>query len=95
MQVFVIHLAIWEEVYTLKEKAVMEWEDQIMITVLEHIIHSEEVKPVANQDTALIDDCIREIAELKGVKSDFSYEEITEIITKLIDTVNGTASEER
>ena len=77
----------------MKEKAVMEWEDQIMITVLEHIIHSEEAKSVANQDTDLIDDCIREIAELKGVKSDFLYEEITEIITKLIDTVNGTTSE--
>ena len=76
----------------MKEKAVMEWEDQIMITVLEHIIHSEEVKPVANQDTTLIDDCIREIAEIKGVKSEFSYEEITEIITKLIDIVNGTTT---
>lgn len=79
----------------MKEKAYMDFEDQIMITVLEHIIRAEEAKPEGKQDTDLIDGCILEIAELKGVKSEFSYEEITEIITKLIDTVNGTASEER
>ena len=79
----------------MKGKAAMKCEDQIMITVLEHIIHTEEAKPVANQDTDLIDNCIREIAEIKGVKSEFTYEEITEIIAKLVDTVNGTTSEKK
>ena len=77
----------------MKEKTSMEFEDQIMITVLEHVIRTEESKPLANQDTDLIDDCIREIAEINGVKSDFSYEEITEIITKLINVINSTNSE--
>lgn len=77
----------------MKEKSSMEFENQIMITILEHIIRTEEAKPVTNRDTDLIDDCICEIAELKSVKSDFSYEEITEIITKLINVINSTNSE--
>ena len=77
----------------MKEKAFMGFEDQIMITMLEYIIHTEEAKPGEKQDTDLIDNCIREIAQLICVKSEFSNEEITEIITKLIDTVNDTTSE--
>lgn len=76
----------------MKEKVIMECEDQIMITVLEHIIHTEEAKPTTKQNTDLIDDCIQEIAEIKGVRSSFSDKEITEIITKLINTINSTNS---
>ena len=55
-----------------------------MIAELEQIIQTEEAKPEAERDADLIDDCIREIAELKGVKADFSDEEIKKITDKLI-----------
>jgi hypothetical protein len=55
-----------------------------MIAELEQIIHTEEAKPEAERDADLIDDCIREIAELKGVKADFSEEEINRITDKLV-----------
>ena len=59
-------------------------EDRSMIAELEQIIQAEEAKPVAERDVDLIDDCIREIAELKGVKADFSDEEIDQIMDKLV-----------
>jgi len=59
-------------------------EDRSMIAELEQIIQAEEAKPVAERDVDLIDDCIREIAELKGVKADFSDEEVAKITDKLI-----------
>jgi len=55
-----------------------------MITELEQIIQTEEAKPEAERDVDLIDDCIREIAKLKGVRADFSDEEIKEITDKLV-----------
>jgi hypothetical protein len=55
-----------------------------MITELEQIIQTEEAKPEAERDVDLIDECIREIAELKGVKADFSDEEIDKITDKLV-----------
>jgi len=55
-----------------------------MITELEQIIQTEEAKPEAERDENLIDDCIHEIAELKGVKADFSDEEVAEITDKLV-----------
>ena len=45
-------------------------EDRSMITELEQIIQTEEAKPEAERDADLIDDCIREIAELKGVRAE-------------------------
>ena len=59
-------------------------EDRSMIAELEQIIQAEEDKPVAERDADLIDECIREIAELKGVRSDFSDEEIGKITDKLV-----------
>jgi len=59
-------------------------EDRSMITELEQIIQTEEAKPEAERDENLIDDCIHEIAELKGVKADFSDEEIDRITDKLV-----------
>jgi hypothetical protein len=55
-----------------------------MIAELEQIIQTEEAKPEAERDENLIDDCIREIAELKGVKAEYSDEEVKEITDKLI-----------
>ena len=59
-------------------------EDRSMIAELEQIIQAEEAKPVAERDVDLIDDCIREIAELKGVRADFSNEEVAKITDKLV-----------
>ena len=59
-------------------------EDGSMIAELEQIIQNEEAKPEAERDTDLIDDCIREIAELKGVKADYSDEEIDRITDNLV-----------
>ena len=61
-------------------------EDKSMIAELERVIREEEAKPLSERDTDLIDECIREIAELKGVKAEFSDEEITAITGGLIDT---------
>ena len=55
-----------------------------MIAELERIIREEEAKPESERDADLIDDCIREIAELKGVKAEFSAEEVAEITDNLI-----------
>jgi len=55
-----------------------------MITELEQIIQTEEAKPEAERDENLIDDCIHEIAELKGVKAEYSDEEVKEITDELI-----------
>jgi len=59
-------------------------EDRSMIAELEQIIQTEEAKPEAERDVDLIDECIREIAELKGVRADFSDEEINRITDKLV-----------
>ena len=55
-----------------------------MIAELEQIIQTEEAKPEAERDADLIDECIREIAELKGVKAEYSDEEIDRITDKLV-----------
>jgi uncharacterized protein YejL (UPF0352 family) len=55
-----------------------------MIAELEQIIQAEEAKPVAERDVDLIDDCIHEIAELKGVRSEYSDKEIDRITDKLV-----------
>ena len=59
-------------------------EDRSMIPELEQIIQTEEAKPEAERDADLIDDCIHEIAELKGVKAEYSDEEIDMITDKLV-----------
>ncbi len=59
-------------------------EDRSMIAELKQIIQTEEAKPEAERDADLIDECIREIAELKGVKADFSEEEIDKVTDKLV-----------
>ena len=59
-------------------------EDRSMIAELEQIIQAEEAKPEAERDADLIDDCIREIAELKSVRSDYSDEEIDRITDNLV-----------
>ena len=70
-------------------------ENMSMIAELERIIRTEEAKPETERDTDLIDDCIREIAELKGVKADFSDEEVEEITDKLIKTANKEKKRKR
>ncbi len=56
-----------------------------MIAELERVIRDEEAKPLSERDTDLIDECVREIAELKGVRAEFSDEEVTAITGGLID----------
>ena len=70
-------------------------EDRIMIAELERIIQAEEAKPEAERDLALIDDCIKEIAEIKGVKAEFSEEEVAQITDKLIQTAEKTKKRKR
>ena len=70
-------------------------EDRIMIAELERIIRAEEAKPEAERDLALIDDCIKEIAEIKGVKAEFSEEEVAQITDKLIQTAEKTKKRKR
>ena len=70
-------------------------ENMSMIAELERIIRTEEAKPETERDMDLIDDCIREIAELKGVKADFSDEEVEEITDKLIKTANKEKKRKR
>jgi hypothetical protein len=55
-----------------------------MIAELEQIIQAEEAKPVAERDVDLIDDCIREIAELKSVRAEYTDEEIDKIMDRLV-----------
>ena len=59
-------------------------EDEIMIAELERIIRAEKAKPDGERDAQLIDDCIKEMAEIKGVRAEYSQEEVAEITEKLI-----------
>lgn len=70
-------------------------EDRSMIAELEQIIQAEEAKPEAERNADLIDECIREIAELKGVKADFSDEEVKEITDKLIKKIDREKRKKR
>ena len=70
-------------------------EDRVMIAELERIIRAEEAKPEAERDHALIDDCIKEIADIKGVKAEFSEKEVAEITDKLIQTAEKTKKRKR
>jgi len=70
-------------------------EDRVMIAELERIIRAEEAKPEAERDHALIDDCIKEIAEIKGVKAEFSEEEVAQITDKLIQKAEKTKKRKR
>jgi len=70
-------------------------EDRVMIAELERIIRAEEAKPEAERDHALIDDCIKEIAEIKCVKAEFSEEEVAQITDKLIQTAEKTKKRKR
>ena len=51
------------------------------------ILKTEQEKPDGARDEALIDDCIRQIAEIKGVRSSFSPEEVRERIADAQNTV--------
>ncbi len=53
------------------------------IRELRLLIRMEEEKPEAERDEALINECIREIANLKGVRSSHSQEEVDAIIAEL------------
>jgi hypothetical protein len=66
-----------------------------MIAELEQIIQTEEAKPEAERDVGLIDDCIHEIAELKGVRADYSDEEVKEITDKLIKKIDREKRKKR
>jgi len=70
-------------------------EERLMIAELERIIRAEEAKPEAERDHTLIDDCIKEIAEIKGVKAEFSEEEVAKITEKLIQTAEKTKKRKR
>ena len=69
-------------------------EERIMIAELERIIQAEEAKPEAERDQNLIDDCVKEIAEIKGVKAEFSEEEVAQITDSLIRTAEKCISAE-
>ena len=58
-------------------------EKELTIRELSLLIRIEEEKPEAERNEDLIDECIREIADLKGVRSSFSQEEVSEIITEI------------
>ncbi len=70
-------------------------EERIMIAELERIIQAEEAKPEAERDQNLIDDCVKEIAEIKGVKAEFSEEEVAQITDSLIRTAEKTKKRKR
>ena len=70
-------------------------EDRSMIAELEQIIQTEEAKPEAERDVDLIDDCIREIAELKGVRADYSNEEIDRITDKFVNAAEKKKKRKR
>ena len=53
------------------------------IRELRLLIRMEEEKPEAERDEALINECIREIANLKGVRSSHSQEEVDAVIADL------------
>jgi hypothetical protein len=66
-----------------------------MITELEQIIQTEEAKPEAERDVDLIDDCIREIAKLKGVRAEYSDEEIDRITDNLVKATEREKKQKR
>ncbi len=70
-------------------------EDRVMIAELERIIQAEEAKPKAERDQNLIDDCVKEIAEIKGVKAEFSEEEVAQITDSLIRTAEKAKTRKR
>ena len=70
-------------------------EDRSMIAELEQIIQAEEAKPEAERDVDLIDDCIREIAELKGVKAEYTDEEINRITDNLVKAMEREKKRKR
>ena len=55
-----------------------------MLAELERIIRAEKAKPDGERDEQLIDDCIREMAEIKGIRAEYSEEEIAAITGQLI-----------
>ena len=57
--------------------------DELMIRKLQLLIQIEEKKPENERDNALIDECIEEIAKLKGVRSSYSKEEVDAIVAEL------------
>ena len=61
-------------------------ENRGRIAGLGRIIRAEECKPEDERSAGLIDECIREIAGLKGVGAGFSDEEIKEITDRLVRT---------
>ena len=58
-------------------------DDESMIRNLQLLIQIEEKKPENERDNALIDECIEEIAKLKGVRSSYSKEEVDAIVVEL------------
>lgn len=70
-------------------------ENRIMIAELERIIHTEEAKPEAERDQNLIDDCVKEIAKIQGVKAEYSEEEVAQITDSLIQTAEKTKKRKR
>ena len=58
-------------------------DEENVIRELRLLICIEENKPIAERDEALISECIREIANLKGVRSSHSQEEVDAIIAGL------------
>ena len=65
-------------------------EDEAMLAELQRIIRAEESKPEEERDDGLIDDCIKEIVEIKGVKAEFSKEEIDDLLRTALISVNRT-----
>ena len=66
-----------------EENVLDDEEKELTIRELSLLIRIEEEKPEAERDEDLIDECIREIADLKGVRSSYSQEEVSEIITEI------------
>lgn len=56
---------------------------EIMFGALDRIVREEMKKRPAKRDEALIDECIAEMAKLKGVRAGYTEEEIAVIVAKL------------
>ena len=58
--------------------------DVVAIAYFEQLMAKERRKPVDEQDFDLIDECIKNIAELKGVRSEFTEDEIEQKLGALL-----------
>jgi len=65
------------------------------IRYFNNIISEELKKKTEEQDLAMIDDCIKQIALLKGVKAEFTEDELAEKAQQAINGVNARTQRKR